>query len=218
MKLKTLIFDLDGTLLDTIPGLHQSVNAALEVCGYEGRTLEEVTAFVGNGLNKLIERALPGGLRNPDYDRCLSAFLADYEYTLFSGAKPYGGILPMLETLRQEGYHMAVVSNKQDIAVRLLNDRYFPGLIGVAIGEKRGVARKPAPDSVYAALKELGVTAAGAAYIGDSEVDIETARNAGLPCFSVTWGTRSVAQLLAAGATTLCHTPEELLETIHTYE
>ena len=218
MKLETIIFDMDGTLLDSLDGLLHSTNAALAACGYPIRTYEEVRAFVGNGVGKLIERALPGGLANPDYDKCLAAFKEDYKTAMIEGTRPYPGILSMLDTLNAEGYRLAVVSNKIDSAVKELTVHFFDKRIGVAIGERTDVARKPAPDSVYAALKELGMPQETAAYVGDSEVDLATARNAGLPCFSVDWGNRTDEQLLAAGATSISCTAEELLEKIHAAE
>ncbi len=218
MKLETIIFDMDGTLLDSLDGLLHSTNAALEACGYPQRSYEEVRAFVGNGVGKLIERALPGGLENPDYERCLAAFKEDYQTAMIEGTRPYPGILELLDSLNAEGYRLAVVSNKIDSAVKELSAHFFGGRLPVAIGEREHVARKPAPDSVFAALEELGMPRETAAYVGDSEVDLETARRAGLPCFSVDWGNRSDAQLLAAGATSISRTAGELLDKIRAAE
>lgn len=214
MKLETIIFDMDGTLLDSLEGLMHSTNAAMEQYGYPARTYEEVCAFVGNGVGKLIERALPGGLENADYEKCLAAFKEDYKTAMFTGTRPYPGIPALLETLNREGYHVAVVSNKIDSAVKALSAHFFGDLIPVAIGERPGVTRKPAPDSVYAALEEMGMPKETAAYVGDSEVDLQTARNSGLPCFSVDWGTRSDEILLQNGATSISRTAEELLQAI----
>ena len=217
MHPKTILFDMDGTLLDSISGLMMSTNAALTACGYPTRTYDEVASFVGNGVGKLIERALPGGLANPDYDRCLAAFRKDYQTAMFTGTKHFPGIVPLLKTLRDEGFHMAVVSNKPDPAVKELAVHFFGELLPVAIGEREGVSRKPAPDSVLAALKEMGMPAESAVYIGDSEVDLATARNSGLPCFSVDWGSRTREFLLEHGAASIAHTPAELLEQLHAY-
>lgn len=217
MKLKTILFDMDGTLLDSLPGLLHSTNAALNVCGYPERTCEEVRTFVGNGVGKLIERALPGGLSNPDYEACLAAFRADYQNAMFTGSKLYPGISELLETLRAEGCRLAVVSNKIDSAVQALSARFLEQRVDVAIGEREGVARKPAPDSVYAALDALQMPRESAAYVGDSEVDLQTARNAGVPCFSVDWGNRSAQELVRAGAVSISHTPEELLQALRSY-
>lgn len=217
MKLKTILFDMDGTLLDSLPGLLHSTNAALTACGYPERTYEEVRTFVGNGVGKLIERALPGGLDNPDYEACLAAFRADYQDAMFTGSKLYPGISELLEALRTEGCRLAVVSNKIDSAVQALSARFLEQRVDVAIGEREGVARKPAPDSVYAALDALQMPRESAAYVGDSEVDLQTARNAGVPCFSVDWGNRSAQELVRAGAVSISHTPEELLQALRSY-
>ena len=217
MKLKTVIFDLDGTLLDSLEGLWHSTNAALRALGYPERTLDEVRDFVGNGVGKLIERALPGGTENPEFERCVAEFLKDYQNTMLTCSRPYPGIVPLLEGLRADGYATAVVSNKVDGAVKELSRKFFGELIRVSIGERSGVARKPAPDSVFAALEELGMPRESAAYVGDSEVDIATARNAGLPCFSVDWGNRTRQLLLSSGATSISHTAEELAEKIRAY-
>lgn len=214
MAIKAIVFDMDGTLLDSLSGLHHSTNAALTQLGYPPRSEEEVRSFVGNGVGKLIERALPGGRDNPDYEACLAAFKEDYKSAMFSGTAIYDGICPLLQTLSDKGYRLAVVSNKIDSAVKALSSHFFGDLFPVSIGEREGIARKPAPDSVWAALQELGVNRDEAIYVGDSEVDLETARNAGIPCLSVTWGNRSEEELRACGADTLCHTPQELLNAL----
>ena len=211
MYLQTIVFDLDGTLLDSLPGLLHSTNAALARCGYPLRTYDEVRAFVGNGIGKLIERALPGGLENPDYAACMEAFRADYRSAMFTGSKPYPGILELLDALGREGCRLAVVSNKIDSAVQALNGHFFGRRIAVAVGERPGMARKPAPDGVNAALRALRMPRETAAYVGDSEVDLQTARSAGLPCFSVDWGNRSARELAENGAFSISHTPQELL-------
>lgn len=214
MKLQTILFDLDGTLLDSLEGLYDSTNTALQRYGYPKRTREEIRDFLGNGAGKLIECALPDGCANPDYERCLAAFKEDYQTAMMTGSRLYPGITELLEGLHREGCRMAVVSNKMDNAVKKLARRYFGALMPVAIGERPGVRRKPAPDSVFAALEELGMPRETAAYVGDSEVDLETAHNAGLPCFSVDWGNRSDEILLQYGAVSISHTAQELLETL----
>ena len=215
MKRTTLIFDMDGTLLDSLDGLLASTNAALTACGYPTRTYEEVRAFVGNGIGKLIERALPADAEEGAYEKCLAAFKEDYQTAMMDGTRPYPGILQLLETVQKEGYAVAVVSNKIESAVKELSDHFFGDLMPVAIGEREGTARKPAPDSGYAALAALGQDKESAVYIGDSEVDLQTAKNSGLPCLSVDWGNRSAEQLRQFGATSISHTAEELLEAIH---
>lgn len=211
----TLIFDLDGTLLDTLEDLKDSTNYALEAFGYPLRTLEEVRAFVGNGLRMLIRRAVPAQTDEATVDAVLAEMKRHYSQNYHNKTKPYAGIPEMLEQLKAEGYPMAIVSNKADSVVSLLRRLYFDNLIPVAVGEIQGIARKPEPDLVYEGMKRLGVGRDNAVYIGDSEVDLQTAKNAALPCLSVTWGFREEAQLVAAGAQSLSHTPAELYEEIH---
>lgn len=210
MRYHTAVFDLDGTLLNTLQDLADSTNYALAVNGLPGRSLEEVRCFVGNGVGKLIARAVPEGTPEALTAKCLSDFRAHYFINMENKTAPYPGIMEMLSRLGQAGFHLAIVSNKFDSAVKGLCQTYFDGLIPVAIGESQGVERKPAPDTVFKALKELGVSAEGAVYIGDSDVDIATARNAGLPCISVSWGFRDRDFLLAHGATEIVATPEAL--------
>ncbi len=207
---KTLIFDLDGTVLDTIGDLASAVNHALSLHKYPTHTTDAILRMVGNGVGSLIACALPGGAENPDYCAVLADFRAYYELHKSDTTAPYRGILPMLARLSEAGFAMAIVSNKFDKAVKALATTFFSDTIRVAIGEREGVARKPAPDAVFAALSELGVSAEGAVFIGDSEVDIETARNAGLPCLAVGWGFRTREDLLLAGADAVYMTPEEL--------
>ena len=216
MTLKpALIFDLDGTLLDSLNGLMHSTNAALEACGYPARSYTEIRNFVGNGMRKLIERAVADGLEDPNFEKCFRLFRADYDATMLQNTVPYDGILTLLETLKAEGYPMAVVSNKADAPVRALCAHFFGDLLPISIGEQEGVARKPAPDSVFAALEALGCPREHAFYIGDSEVDMETARNAGLPCLSVGWGYRDPDFLSARGADFIASSTEALLAEIH---
>ena len=199
-KIETVLFDMDGTLLDSLDGLMASTNAALIRCGYPPRTRGEIRAFVGNGVGKLIERALPGGLGNPDYDACLAAFKEDYKTAMFTGTRPYPGMTALAADLRRAGIRTAVVSNKIESAVVELARRFFGDSLEAAVGDRPGRQRKPAPDGVLAALDALGMGADTAVYVGDSEVDLETARNAGVPCLAVCWGNRTEAQLRAAGA------------------
>lgn len=209
----TIVFDLDGTLLNTLEDLADSVNYAMEQYGLPTRTLEEVRCFVGNGVGKLIERAIPCGLENPRYEEILATFKAHYEVHCNDKTRAYDGILPMLEKAGQEGYRLAIVSNKFDGAVKQLNEKYFKQYIKVAIGESATVKRKPAPDTVYQALAELSSQADNAVYVGDSEVDVQTAAHVPMRCVSVTWGFRTEEQLLAAGAkpARMIRTPQELL-------
>lgn len=196
----TIIFDLDGTLLNTLEDLTDSVNYALAQLHCPSRTLEEVKSFVGNGVAKLIERAIPGGKDNPDYEAALSVFKEHYAIHCNDKTKPYEGIVEVLDELLDGGYKVAIVSNKFDAAVKELNHIYFGERIQTAIGESEKVRKKPAPDTVYQALAELSVNADNAIYVGDSDVDLATAYNVPMSCISVTWGFRSPEQLLEAGA------------------
>ena len=212
MKCKTLIFDLDGTLLNTICDLAAAVNHALSAHGYPTHTEAAVVRMVGNGVGLLVARALPDGEENPDYPRVLAEFRSYYEAHKADATAPYEGITEMLSRLHAAGCRMGIVSNKLDSAVKALAARFFRDTVRVAIGEREGVARKPAPDAVAAALSEMGTTAEGAVYIGDSDVDIDTARNAGIPCLSVGWGFRTAEELLAHGAERVFMTPAQLCD------
>lgn len=208
----TYIFDLDGTLLDTIQDLATSVNYALCQCRMPERTLDEVRRFVGNGVRLLMIRAVPGGEDNPRFQEAFDIFRSHYlEHSLDTTA-PYPGIMEMLQRLKANGKRMAVVSNKFDTATKELIRHFFGNLIEVAIGENEaaGVRKKPAPDTVNEALRQLGVGKEDAVYVGDSDVDIQTARNSGLPCISVLWGFRDREFLLENGATTFVQSPDNI--------
>ena len=208
--MKTVIFDLDGTLLDTLQDLSLSTNHALRSCGFPERTLAEVRTFVGNGVRQLIHRAVPQGTPLPQEDACFQTFRAHYVLHCQDNTRPYPGIAQMLERLKGEGYRMGIVSNKLQAGVTELHRAWFDSVIDVAVGESDGVRRKPAPDMVVRALNELGSPAADAVYVGDSDVDLETARQSGLPCISVLWGFRDRAFLTANGATTFAERPDEI--------
>lgn len=213
-KYDTIIFDLDGTLLDTLEDLRDAVNYALEQKGFPTRTLDEIRQFVGNGSTKLIERAAPTGTAPQALEELLSIYLPRYDEHKKDKTAPYPGILDMLRALRSKGCKMAVVSNKFDGAVKGLMEDYFPGLMDAAAGESEseGVPKKPDPTMVLRVMKELQVEKG--VYIGDSDVDLQTAQNAGLPCISVTWGFRDEDFLRAHGATTFVHTPDQLVQLI----
>ena len=213
MVIKAVIFDLDGTLLNTIEDLKESTNFALSAFGYPIKTVEEVNSFVGDGVSKLIERAIPNGKDNKDFEPCLQMFKFFYSQNMLNQTKPYDGITELLETLKAKGIKTAVVSNKFDSAVKELTKKYFDGLISVSIGEneKEGIKKKPAPDMVLKALKELDVQPSDAVYAGDSNTDILTAQNTGIPCISVSWGFRTKEFLLENGAKTIIDYPSELL-------
>ncbi len=211
-----ILFDLDGTLLDTLTDLEESLNQALSAFGAPKRTREEVRRFVGNGLPKLVERALPNGTAHPHYEEILAETRRIYKENSCNHTAPYEGILPMLQTLHAIGFAMGVVSNKPDAEVKRLCNHFFGRMISVAIGANDMRANKPAPDNLLAAMAEMGVSPAGAVYVGDSEVDIETARNTKLPCISVLWGFRDLAVLDAHGAVYCVRSPEELTALLQT--
>lgn len=199
-----ILWDLDGTLLDTLEDLADGVNVALRHFGYPERTIEEVRRFVGNGARRLIERAVPDGA---DVDAVLEAFRSYYDAHCQVKTKPYDGIMEALEKLGKQ-YPMAVVSNKPDAAVASLCVDYFPGLY--ARGESADCPRKPAPDMVCKAMESIGVERC--IYVGDSEVDVLTAKNAGVPCLSVLWGFRDREEIEAAGGSHFCENPAQLVE------
>ena len=213
MRFQTYIFDLDGTLLDTLGDLAASVNFALRTHGMPEHSLDDVRRFVGNGVRKLMERAVPDGADNPLFDEAFATFRQHYMAHSLDTTRPYEGIPETLEALKASGCHLAVVSNKMMAATQALCSHFFPDTIEVAIGEHEteGIRKKPAPDTVVAALKALGVGKEGAVYVGDSEVDIQTARNSGLPCISVLWGFRHRDFLQQNGAETFISAPSELL-------
>lgn len=210
MKCKIAIFDLDGTLLDTLQDLAISANFALEACGYPKRTIEEIRCFVGNGIEKLIERASPADISADDRKKILEIFKLHYADHCEDHTAPYDGIVPLLDCLAEAGISLAVVSNKIDSAVRSLCEKYFGNRFSVAIGEREGIRRKPCPDSVLEVLSETEFSLENAVYIGDSEVDILTARNAGMEAIIVTWGFRDKDFLKASGAKTLVDSVAEI--------
>lgn len=214
MAYKLAIFDLDGTILDTLEDLADAMNYALGEHGYPGRTIEEVRRFVGNGIRKLIERAVPAGLAKEEIDRVHETFSAYYQQHCADKTRPYEGVLQLLERLRAAGCLTAVVSNKADAAVQPLCRRYYNGLFDYAVGERTGIRRKPDPDSVQEVLRRLQVEAADAVYIGDSEVDIQTAKNAGLDSIIVTWGFRDRDYLESQGGRRFVDRPEEIEQII----
>ncbi len=208
---KAIVFDLDGTLLDTLQDLTNAVNFALRENGMPERTTDEVRRFVGNGVEKLMIRAIFDGKGNALFDKAFMDFKSYYAAHCKDFTSPYPGVLPLMKKLKERGYAMAIVSNKIDSAVKALDREYFGEYTSAAIGETEGVARKPAPDTVEKALREIGVKKRNAIYVGDSDVDIETAKNSGLPCVSVLWGFRDKAFLLEHGADIFINKPQELL-------
>ena len=209
----TYIFDLDGTLLDTITDLAASCNYALRTHGMPEHSVDDVRRFVGNGVRKLMERAIPHGAENPDFEATFATFREHYMHHSLDTTQPYPGIPEVLADLKVRGRRLAVVSNKMMAATVELCRHFFPDTIEVAIGEHEaeGIRKKPAPDTVFAALRELGVEKDRAVYVGDSDVDVQTAANSGLPCISVLWGFRDRDFLIQHGAKTFISAPSELL-------
>lgn len=210
-RITTVIFDLDGTLLNTLEDLADSVNYALSHYCLPCRTLEEVRRFVGNGVRKLMERAVPGGSENECFEEIFSCFKAYYVEHCMVKTGLYPGIPEMLKALKDAGFRLAIVSNKLQSGVDELYCHYFRETVSVAVGERPGVSRKPAPDMVNLALRELGSSAGEAVYVGDSDVDVATAVHSGLPCISVLWGFRDRAFLVANGAQHFAETPEDVV-------
>ena len=213
-KYDTIIFDLDGTLLNTLDDLADSVNYALGMYGFPCREIAEVRSFVGNGVARLMELSIPDGLKNLQYEKCLADFCSYYSENMQNKTGAYEEIMELLKELSKVGYKIAIVSNKFDKAVKELNQVYFGEYIKVAIGESENIRRKPAPDTVFKALEELGSTADKAVYVGDSEVDVQTAKNSGIMCVGVTWGFRGREVLEREGADYIIDRPGELLKII----
>ena len=215
MKIKAVIWDLDGTLLNTLDDLAASTNAALLKNDLPQRTTDEVRRFVGNGVRRLIEQAVPElGEAHPKFQQVLDDFVAHYGAHSRDNTRPYDGIMEALEQLTEMGAMHAIVSNKIDFAVKALSQDYFPGRMKSAVGDDPSRRKKPAPDSVLEAMRQMNVTAEECVYVGDSDVDVITARNAGIPCVAVTWGFRDEQCLRGAGAEHIAHTAEELVEMI----
>lgn len=208
----TYIFDLDGTLLDTLDDLAAAVNYALRTYGMPEHSRDDVRRFVGNGVRMLMTRAIPDGEQNPQFESVFNSFRQYYLNHSLDTTQPYDGVPEMLAALKQRGCRLAVVSNKFCAATQELCRHFFPDTIEVAVGEHEaeGIRKKPAPDTVNEALSQLGVDRENAVYVGDSDVDLQTARNAGLPCISVLWGFRDKDFLLAHGATTFITSPKAL--------
>ena len=209
-RYKAIIFDLDGTLLDTLTDLAEGTNYALRVNGFPERTTDEIRRFVGNGARKLIERAVPDGQVEAALEKVRQDFNVYYKVHCKDHTGPYPGIMEMLQELVQQGYALGVVSNKPDFAVQELIPEYFPGIFASVSGERPGVAKKPAPDLIREAMKNLQADSSNAVYVGDSEVDLEAAANAGIPCISVAWGFKGRRFLEEQHAGMIIETPAEI--------
>ncbi|MDD7614917.1 MAG: HAD-IA family hydrolase [Clostridiaceae bacterium] len=212
MKYNTYIFDLDGTLLDTLQDLANAVNHAMREMKYPERTVDEVRRFIGNGIRMLIKRASPQGISDKDYEKTLAIFTAYYLEHIADFTKPYDGIAEVIKTLKSKGCKVAVVSNKADEAAKKVVKDYFGDIFDMVVGKMDRFPSKPEPDSVLYVIETLGSDKDKCIYLGDSEVDVHTAHNAGLPCVGVTWGNRDVSELIAAGAEYIAEKPSEILE------
>ncbi|GAU80028.1 HAD family hydrolase [Fusibacter sp. 3D3] len=197
---KGVIFDLDGTLLNTLEDLADAVNHTMKAHHLEEKTNEEVREFVGNGVKRLLELCVPMGVDHPKFESILETFVTYYEANSNHKTKPYAHITDLLEALTHKNFQLAIVSNKIDNAVKGLNALYFSNWINIAIGETKEIKRKPAPDMVHACLEKMKLAPSDVVYIGDSEVDILTAGNAGIDCISVNWGFRDSKWLMDHGA------------------
>ena len=208
----TIVWDMDGTVLNTLIDLRDSVNYVLRKYNMPEHTIEEYRRYFGSGIRYALECAVVDGTPSETIDEMLPIFKEHYDVHCLDNTCPYDGILDAMKKLKEKGYKMAIVSNKIDSAVKELNEKFFKEYVDVAIGETPGTKRKPAPDMVEQALKELGSSKEESIYIGDSEVDLQTARNSNLPCISVLWGFRDRDYLIEQGATTFAETPEELIQ------
>lgn len=211
MKYEAVIFDLDGTLTDTLSDLKNSVNYALSEFDFPERSLDEVRNFVGNGVRRLMYLSVPEGTPQETAEKCLAVFKKHYRENSLVETKPYDGIVPMLEELRHREVKTAVVTNKMQAAATDIVRFFFEGLVDVTIGQTDGAAQKPQPDGVFLALEKLGADKKSAVYVGDSEVDCLTARNAGLPCIGAAWGFRGREILAENGADYIIDSPSEIL-------
>ena len=210
--INTVIFDLDGTLLNTLEDLKNSTNYALSQFGFPTHSTEDIRKFVGNGVKKLIERAVPKNCDTKITAKCLEIFKEHYSKNMYNNTKPYNSIIEILKELRNNGAKIAVVSNKFDSAVKKLCSIYFGNLIDVAIGQSENIPPKPLPNGVFKAIELLNTEKSSVIYIGDSEVDVATAKNVNIPCIGVTWGFRDEQDL--AGANFIINKPSELIDII----
>ena len=213
-----VIFDLDGTLLNTLGDLRAATNHALEVRGLPPHSMEEIRQFIGNGIRLLICRAMPEGTPEAEIDAALDDFKAYYAAHIHDRTVPYDGIPQLLTALRKRGIKVAVLSNKIDSASQQLIEYFFPGKTDVVFGEHVGVPRKPDPTSCRMVMQQLGVQPEQVLYVGDSGTDMQTAKNAGLYAVGVTWGFRSKEVLLVYGADVLVHRPEQILQILDSDE
>ena len=208
----TVIFDMDGTVLNTLDDLAFSVNYVLTRFGMPVHCTEDYRLFFGSGIRYALQCAVPEGTEEETIDQMLPVFREHYNAHCLDKTGPYAGVPELMRNLRGQGYKLAIVSNKIDSAVKELNAKFFHADVAVAIGEREGIRRKPAPDTVIRALAELGSAKDEAVYVGDSEVDLQTASNAGLPCITVLWGFRDKEFLAEQGATVFANSPKEVFD------
>lgn len=213
-KINTVIFDLDGTLLDTLDDLTAAVNYVMETNGWSKHERENVRSFVGNGIRRLMSRAIPCGENNPEFERAFSLFRGFYTENCNVLTKPYSGIIELLKELKELGVKTAVVSNKNDEAVKSLCRNYFKDLVIIALGHTADTPVKPSPVLTELAIAQLGEKKDTVIYVGDSEVDAQTAENAGIRCVLVSWGFRSIDTLLQCSCETIISNPSELISFI----
>lgn len=209
-NIDTIIFDLDGTLLNSLEDLHACFNHAIEHFGYPSRNIEEIKSFVGNGIKKAIERALPHEVSSEELDKITDYFREYYKDHMLELTKPYDGVIDLLINLKSKGYKTAIVSNKYDDAVKKLSENYFGNLIDIAVGEGYGVRRKPEIDGILKAIEILDSKLENCIFVGDSDVDIMTSSNAEIPCISVLWGYKDKEFLISKGAKHIAETTKDI--------
>lgn len=214
IMINTVIFDLDGTLLYTIEDLTDGVNFAMAKFGFPTHSVESVRSMVGNGIRKLIENAIPDGAGNPDFEQTFETFRRFYTKHCMVKTRPYDGIKEALEHLKEKGFKTAIVSNKNNQAVQKLTEHFFDGLIMTAVGQSEDMRKKPASDMVFKAMKQLGSEAGECIYVGDSEVDYETAENAGMKGVIVSWGFRNREELEKLAGVVIADSPTHMLDII----
>lgn len=212
MSIETIIFDLDGTLLYSLEDITDSVNFAMKKYGFNQYTVPEVKDAIGNGVRFLMERITPDDISEDVFENCLKDFKAHYSENMYNRTRAYDGIIEMLKKLRADGYKIAVLSNKFDSAVKALCEKYFGELVDLALGQTESIGEKPSPSGVFEIAKALGTPVENCIFVGDSEVDIQTANNAGIDCISVTWGYKDFKFLYENGASKLVYIPEDILD------
>lgn len=217
-KINTIIFDMDGTVLNTLDDLTDAVNHVLGKFDMPPRSREEYRLFFGSGIRYAISCAVLEGTPDSVIDDMIPVFKEYYDRHCLDKTRPYDGIIELMSELKKQGYRLAIVSNKIDSAVLELNERFFSDNVAVAVGEKKGIKRKPAPDTVLEAMNMLGSSKEETIYVGDSEVDLQTAKNTGIPCISVLWGFRDKDFLIENGATLFASKPEDVLSILNSFD